>query len=384
MAKLKKHGNYFTAWYHGKQFLGKTEAEAKAKRDAYKYECEHGIEKPEPITVFELVEKWLPVSKASAAKGTYNQYATIMEKMTDIIGEKYVYAVSPFDIEKVWTAFVGLSQSYINKAKFLYKGFFQYAIDNLYCRSNPMLAESAKPHKGSKGTHRCLTETEISLIETVPHRVQAAAMFMMKAGLRRGEVLALRKSDIHDERIFVTKAISFVNNRPVEKDTKNESSERTVPLFAPLKPFIDNIENLVFPDEHGDICSETAFKRAWESYLSDLCTYANGISKRWYHLTKEWKQEHPDEYACYLKLKEKDKTKAEEYRLIGWRDIRFRPHDLRHTFVTACRDKGIDIHICMDWCGHASERMILRIYDHPSKQREQDALSLMDSEHTAV
>ena len=132
------------------------------------------------------------------------------------------------------------------------------------------------------------------------------------------------------------------------------------------------------------ISSETAFKRAWESYLFDLCTYANGISKRWYHLTKEWKQEHPDEYAHYLKLKEEDKTMAEEYRLMGWKEISLRPHDLRHTFVTVCRDKGIDIHICMDWCGHASERMILQIYDHPSKQRERDALSLMDSEHTAV
>jgi len=302
-----------------------------------------------------------------------------MEKMTDLIGEKLVSAVSPSDIKKVWTAFVGLSQSYINKAKFLYKGFFQYAIDNRYCRSNPMLADSAKPHKGSKGTHRCLTETEISLIETVPHRVQAAAMFMLKAGLRRGEVLALKKSDIHDERIYISKAIRFVNNKPVTDSTKNESSDRAVPLFAHLKPFIDDIDNLILPDEHGEICSETAFKRAWESYLSDLCTYANGISKRWYHLTKEWKQEHPDEYAHYLKLKEEDKTRAEEYRLTGWKEISFRPHDLRHTFVTVCRDKGIDIHICMDWCGHTSERMILQIYDHPSAQREQDALSLMDS-----
>ena len=167
--------------------------------------------------------------------------------------------------------------------------------------------------------------------------------------------------------------------------TKNESSERSVPLFAHLKPFLDNIHNYVLPDEHECICSETAFVRAWESYMTDLSTYLNGEHKRWYHLTKEWKQEHPDEYAHYLLLKEQGKTQeAEDYRLQGWRDVSFRPHDLRHTFVTNCRDNGVDIHICMDWCGHSSEKMILEIYDHPSTQREQNAVSLMESAPTGV
>ena len=380
MARLKQRSDgYYRAWYKGKQFLGKTQAEAEAKRNAYQYECEHGIEQQKPITVFELAEQWLPVAKAGVAKNTYNQYATTMEKMTGVIGDKLVSAVSPADIKKVWVSYVGLSQSYIKKASFLYKSFFQYAIENGYCRMNPVISQSAKPHKGSSGSHRALTKEEINLIETVPHRMQPAAMFMLKAGLRRGEVIALTKKDIHDDRIYVSKAVRFINNRPQIDDTKNESSDRTVPLFAPLIRFVSSIEKYVVPDKNGKLCSETAFVRAWESYMTDLSTYVNGIQKRWYHLTKEWKESHPEEYARYLKLKEIDKDKAEEYRLDGWKDISFRPHDLRHTFVTVCRDKGIDIHICMDWCGHASERMILEIYDHPSEQRELSAIELMEA-----
>lgn len=379
MAKLKQRPDgYFCAWYNGKQFLGKTESEARRKRDDYKYEVEHGIDQIEPKSVADYASEWLPVAKAGASKTTYNQYATIMEKLTAVIGDKLISAVSPADIKKVWVSYVGRSQSYINKASFLYKSFFQHALENGYCRFNPVLSESSKPHKGTKGTHRCLTDKEITLIETVNHRVQPAAMFMLKAGLRRGEVLALQKSDIHDDRIYITKAVRFVNNRPVVGQTKNESSERTVPLFAGLLPYIDNIEKYVLPDEKGKSCSETAFKRAWESYLSDLCTYNNGTQKRWYHLTKEWKQSHPGEYQHYLELKEKNEDEAEEYRLTGWEEISFRPHDLRHTFVTKCRDKGIDIHICMEWCGHASERMILQIYDHTSEEREKSAIALMD------
>ena len=203
MGKLKQRKDgYYVAWYHGKQFVGKTDQEAEKKRNDYRYECEHGIEKPEPISVVDLVDTWMS-AKAGIDKRTYNQYVTIMEKMTGEIGNKYVSAVTPSDITKIWKLYDGLSQSYISKAKFLYKGFFQYAIDNKYCSVNPMLAESAKPHTGTRGTHRCLTETEQMLVETVPHRVQAAAMFMMKAGLRRGEILALQKKDIHDNRIWV-------------------------------------------------------------------------------------------------------------------------------------------------------------------------------------
>ena len=381
MGKLKQRSDgSYVAWYKGKQFYGRTETEAKAKRDQYKYECEHGIEQVEPVTVFDLAEKWLPVAKAGTGKGTYNQYVTIMQKMADIIGNKLVSSVSPADISKVWVSYVGLSQSYIDKAKSLYKSFFQYAIDNRYANRNPMLSESCKPHKGTKGTHRCLIDEEIRLIELVPHRVRAAAMFMLKAGLRRGEVLALQKSDIHDERIWVTKAIKFVNNRPVVGDTKNESSEREVPLFKALIPIVETIENYVLPDEHGDICSETAFVRSWESYLAKLSAFANGVpQKRWYHLTKEWIEGHPLEYSKYLELKTVSEEKAERFRLTGWKEISFRPHDLRHTFITVCRDKGIDIHIVMNWVGHASERMILEIYDHPSSDREKNAIATMDS-----
>lgn len=336
MPKLKQRADgYFCAWYKGKQFLGKTEPEAIRKRDRYKLECENGIEHIEPVTVYELASSWLPVAKASTSKTTYNQYATILEKLTETIGEKYVSAVSPADIKRVWLFFIGKSQSYINKASFLYKSFFQYAMENRYCSFNPVLSISAKPHKGSKGTHRCLTKEEINLIETVPHRVQPAAMFMLKAGLRRGEILALHRSDIHDGLIWVTKAVKFVNNRPVVGSTKNESSERSVPLFTPLKPYADAMNDLCLPDADGDLCTETAFQRSWESYMKTLSNAAG----------------HP---------------------------ISFRPHDLRHTFVTVGRDKGIDPKTMMAWCGHSSQRMIMEIYDHVTEDRMQRMIALMD------
>ena len=95
-------------------------------------------------------------------------------------------------------------------------------------------------------------------------------MFMLKAGLRRGEVLALRKKDIRNNKIYVNNAVKFVKNRPVVGNTKNESSNRIVPLFDPLSRIIDGVSDYILPDANGGMCSESAFVRAWDSYMHTL------------------------------------------------------------------------------------------------------------------
>lgn len=326
----------FRYWYKGKQFYGKTDQEAKAKRDAYKYECEHGIDRPDPITVFDWVEKWLPVAKAKVTGKTYNEYCNLMEKMTDLVGDKLVSAVTPNDIKNIWKEYADSSDSVIRRARYLYVSCFDAAIDNGYCRTNPCRAKSAKPHRGHSSTHRCLTAEEQNLVLTVPHRCHNAAMIMMCAGLRRGEVLALTKEDIHDNHLWVTKGTTFVHNRPVDGKTKTPSSVRSLPLFEVLKPVYDDMGNYAMPNAKGGQCSETAFKSAWTSYM--------------YHLSKA--AGHP---------------------------VSFTPHDLRHTFVTNGRDAGVDLHVMMAWCGHTTEKMILRIYDHVNADREAQSVDLMNS-----
>ena len=337
MAKLKKRKDgYYRAWFNGKQFLGKTAAEAEAKRDTYRYEYEHDIDHLKSISLFDYIEEWLPVSKANVTKHTYNHYVHIFEILTDLCGEKELSKVTPSDIKKAWKEMLGKSQSYINKARYLYGSMFDSAIEDGYCRSNPVKSRSAVPHKGTKGTHRCLTDEEIHLIETTPHRMQFCAMLMLKAGLRRGEALALTPADIHDDRIHVTKAVNFANNAGSIGRTKNESSVRSVPLFAPLKPFVDDMGNYAYTTKDGHLATKKSFEQCWVSYMHCLSAKAG----------------HPVSFRC---------------------------HDLRHTFITQARDKGIDIHIVMNWVGHSSEKMILQIYDHPSADRERNAILAMET-----
>lgn len=72
-------------------------------------------------------------------------------------------------------------------------------------------------------------------------------MTMLYAGLRRGEVLALRSDDIDLEhnQISVHESVQFRGNRARVKSTKTKAGVRTVPLFSVLRPELDTIRGYV-------------------------------------------------------------------------------------------------------------------------------------------
>lgn len=377
--KQRPDGRY-RAVYKGKDFYGSTPEEALKKRNDYRFRVEHDIDEIRKITVAEYADEWLPVHRAGVQVNTYNQYAGLLDKLIDILGAYNVSAVTADDAATVWATFVGSSRSQIQKAGQIYRALFDSAVEVGYARRNPFRSDSVRPPKGSKGTHRTLEDWERELIHTTPHRLQPAVMVMLYAGLRRGEVLDLKYTDVTSAGIRVDSAVSFAETKPKVKGTKTESSTRMVPVFAPLKPFFDgHTFGYVCPSADGLQCTEQAWKRSWESYIAALETNLNGCPKRWYHRTKDFKEEHPDQWQQYLKLQKKDPVKAESYRLMGWRDVNIRPHDLRHSFCEYCITAGVDLKTVMKWMGHSDQRMIMEIYDHVMAKRETAAIEKMNS-----
>jgi integrase len=73
-------------------------------------------------------------------------------------------------------------------------------------------------------------------------------------------------------------------------------------------------------------------------------------------------------------------TAVKEAGLIMWegdKKIRFRFHDLRHTFGTRLGMKGSDIKTIMEIMGHKRHEMALR-YQHPSPAHKLSAVKLLD------
>ena len=333
--KLKKRpdGRYRCS-YKGHYFYAYDPDECLQLREDYKQKEAAGEYKRENPTIEEYAKRWLPLHKNVSPK-CYRDYEVQINALIHAIGDRKIKSVSVDDAALVWMHYVGMSASTIKRSRMLFIALFDSAIENEICTRNPFRARFAQPPKGHAGTHRTLTAEEISLVQTVPHRMQLAALIMLYAGLRRGEVLALEPSDITETEIHVTKAIRFDGNRPCVLSPKTASGVRSVPIPAILRPHLEQLRQRPASTVRGDIMTETAFTRAWDSYL--------------YHLSKA--AGHP---------------------------VNIRPHDLRHTYCTMIISAGVDTHQAMVWMGHSDEKMILHVYDHVTQQRNQNSIEKLN------
>ena len=314
--------------YKGKFFYGSSSDAAYAARDEYIRQEAAGQLLRHALTVKDYALKWLPLYKHDVQDKCYNDYAKQLEALFPYIGNMLLSQVTVDDAAAVWHHFSGYSASTIKRARMLYIHLFDSAIENELCHKNPFKSDKAKPPKGSAGSHRPLDPWEIDLIRSVPHRFQLAVLVMLYAGLRRGEVLALSSDDIDlaAGMIHVNKAVRFDGNTPVLTDPKTEAGRRSVPILSPLRPYLEQHTGLIAPSASGSIMSESAFDRAWQSYIAALSASAG-------------------------------------------RPVTIRCHDLRHTYTTMIIDAGVSITQAMAWLGHADEKMILKIYDHVRASR---------------
>jgi len=377
MARLsaRSDGRY-QAKYHGKYFYGSTPAEARRKRDEYKARELMGVREAPKVTVRAYAGKWLPTAKAGVTQKVYNDYAGLLDKVIAAMGDMQLLEVTPTDVKAAYNTLIGMSDSTIKKLRMLTVSMFDAAVEDGLIRTNPARSKAARPHKGTVGTHRILTPEELQLVRTVDHRCRPFAMAMYYAGLRRGEALALNVSrdvDFRANVIHVRQAVRFESNRPVLVDPKTEAGSRDIPLLPPLKTALKFLKGLLLSMPDGTHCTEQAFSRAWESYNNALSRAANGgMQRRWWGRTKKHKEllaRRADLMAAGRK------SEADALVIPEYKEISLRCHDFRHSYCTNLCDAGVDLHVAIQWLGHADEKMILQIYDHVTPARIRAAIS---------
>ena len=265
----------------------------------------------------------------------------------------------PSDIKQVYAnQYAGLSNSYIRAAKQLYCALFDSAQADGLIRFNPARDKSAKPHTGKKPKERKLSKQERIWIETLctDHRAWPAVMCMLYAGLRPQECKALkidRDVDFQND-VITVRSTAHINGQKYKftDEMKTDWSFRQVPLFLPLKQALQGKEGYLITSAHGQPVTIQTWKTAWESYIFCMETAINGIQKRWYGKTKD------------------QQAKKEAGNLPDWIEFDIVPYTLRHAFCAFCRDNGVDINTCRKWMGHSDAKMILKVYDSVSDDRE--------------
>ena len=363
----KRADGYYKVKYHGKQFYGKTQAEAIRLRDEYKAQEQMGLSHDlAGVTFRDYGLNWLETYRTDCGIALQKQYAGMVRFAADQLRKKYIRDINTNDLQVVFNKLSVYSASYVSKFASIMNGIFRNAVSNGALLRNPMDGVQRPKCKKTEG-HRALEPWERELVQTTwqEHDFGLAAMVMLYTGFRRGEVLALdidRDVDFENMTISVREAVSFgEGNQPTMTDGKTEAAIRTVPLFAPLLEALKGRHGLVCPRENGEVMSQSAFVRKYDSYISFLETKANGVCKRWYGKTNE------------------QKKLAAEGKLPPWQEVTIRCHDFRVEFCTRAYYAHVPLKTLQTWMGHSDAQMILSIYTKLDKEQEKiDATKMMD------
>lgn len=346
-----------------KVFYGKTQGEAKKKRADFQRDLEAGL-KPDDRTAFSAyADHWLKTYKADVKPGTRATYRHDVDLMKDFFGDKKLREITGSDVQAWINTRCGLSASAIHKSAMTARAVFEAARQDRLILFNP--CDKLTPPSGSSGTHRALEPWERDFLthHCQDHRFYFAAMLMLYAGLRRGEVMALRYDrdvDLPQQLIHVREAAHIA-----EKGTdyfidgpKSAASVRDIPIFPPLDSILAKApkSGLVLLSAAGKPMTESAFSRCLESYHVQLDQALNGVSRRW----------------------------ASEEQLAAWRHLDFRCHDLRHTFCTLLYEANVDPKTAQAWMGHADIMVTMRIYTHLSQARQGASVAAARAHFAAI
>lgn len=354
--KQRPDGRY-VAYYHGKPFYGKTSDEAIELRNSYIRSEKTGDYYAQTITVAEYGIKWLKIAHPTVSDATYRGLAVHLQHLVNQLGNDLICDVKPLQIKEVYsTEYKNASNSYIKAAKQLYCALFDSAVADGICRINP--ARQVKPHKGTEGGHRAITEQEREWINTYchDHRAYPAVITMLYSGIRPQEAKALKIEkalDAEENVLHITQTAHRKGNNQYEITNKGKSKNaiRDIPILPPVEEALKGKKGLLITTAKGKQITSTTWRNAMDSYRTCMETAINGIQKRWYGKTKE------------------QKKLAEEGKLPPWIEFSVVPYDLRHSFCTMCRDNGVELHTCIEWMGHADATMIMKIYDEVSDNR---------------
>ena len=356
--KKRKDGRY-VAYYHGKAFYGDSSDEALLLRENYIRNEKSNSYQDRMVTVYDYGVKWLKIAHPTVSDSTYRGLSIHLQHLVNRLGNTPVCDVKPLQIKEVYsTEYQNVSNSYLKAAKQLFTALFDSAVADGICRSNP--ARQTKPHTGSEGGHRAITDQEREWINTYckDHRAYPAIITMLYAGIRPQEAKALRIEKAYDEKqgvLHITETAHRKGNNQYEitNKGKTKNANRDVPLLPPVKEALKDKKGLLITTAKGKQITATTWRNAMDSYRTCMERAINGIDKRWYGKTKD------------------QRKLMQEGKLPPWVNFGVVPYDLRHSFCTMCRDANppVELHTCIKWMGHSDATMIMKIYDEVTDNR---------------
>lgn len=287
---------------------------------------------------------WFPLWLASYKRGTikensYHQLELLARRIPSELMEKPLTQIRPIDLQAFFNAFAeSASKSYMDKMRVMVNSLFTEAIDNALCDKNPM--HKVKVPRVQERPRTAYTSEEVKVILGYAmgyssRRTAIAIMTLLLTGIRRGELLGLKWSDLTDNTLTIHRGVYTEHGRPCVQENlaKTEHSLRTIPLMPELSHLLHTLPKhgeFVFSTRNGTLMNPRNFSRDYDTFFRHL-----------------WEDEPTVR--------------------------RLPPHSCRHTLATLTLESGADIRTVQEILGHSDIKTTAR-YLHPGLENMRQAM----------
>ena len=305
------------------------------------------------MSVAAYLDDWLDGQRQRLKETTWSSYEVAVNRIKGGLGESKLKALAPLDIERFYTVLAETGsragrplspKSVRNTHVVLRKALADAERLGLVPRN---AAAAAKPPAVGSVEHLTWSSDQLVLFfdHVAADRFLAAYVLAATTGMRRGEVLGLRWSDVDLDagQLAVLQTVTTVSYRPVITTPKTKRSRRVVYLDdhtvdvlrahnrrqvderKAAGPTWSDEHDMVFRDELGDVVNPDWFSREF----------------------------------------------ARQVRLSGLPKIRF--HDLRHSYATLALKAGVHPKVVSERLGHSTVGITLDLYSHVTPAIARDA-----------
>lgn len=284
---------------------------------------------------------WLECYKLGTIKQTsYHQLENLVKHIPTELKDCEMDEIRPMDLQAFVNRFgLTASKSYMDKMRVILHSLYTTAIDNKICISNPTRTIHF-PNVPEQPRESYMTNDVRTIIDFAMgyhnRAIGIAIVTLLLTGLRRGELLGLKWTDLSETMLTVKRGVYMENNRPCVQEylAKTADSIRTIPLLPELAYLLHTLpktSEFIFCTRNGTMISPRNFSRSYTTFFRHLQEQNHNIS--------------------YLP-----------------------PHCCRHTFASLCLDSGTDVRTVQQLLGHGDIRSTAR-YVHPHMATLQRAVS---------
>lgn len=305
-----------------------------------------------------LRDEWLPAIRASVRPSTFDSYEmTVRKHVAPAIGGTKLQAVTPAKLNAFYADLLskgradgkgGLSPKSVRNCHVIVRKALSDAVRwNLISRNPAAFAEPPKlTQSGDRELSTWNPEQARTFLESVgSDRLYAAWLLLLSSGMRRGEVLGLRWSDVDLDagRLAVTQTLITVNYEIIFSTPKTARGRRSVSL------------------DKGTVAALRAHKKA--QLEERMAIGPSRYSDRDLVFCRvDGEPMHPDLFSQTFD------------RAVARLEVpRIRLHDCRHTYATIALKAGVHPKVVSERLGHATVAFTLDRYSHSVPGMQEDA-----------